>query len=59
MQNTFKNLKKTSIKLSILISGKAKALGFSTLKAICKAIDCQPEDLLTFTNDKKKTQEWF
>ncbi|MBB6612169.1 helix-turn-helix transcriptional regulator [Pontibacter sp. Tf4] len=37
--------------LSILKTGKAKAVRFSTLEAICKALDCQPGDLLEFTED--------
>jgi putative transcriptional regulator len=34
--------------LSILKNGKAKAIRFSTLAAICKALDCQPGDLLEY-----------
>ncbi|MEY8759987.1 helix-turn-helix domain-containing protein [Chryseobacterium tongliaoense] len=34
--------------LSILKTGKAKAIRFSTLEAICKALDCQPGDLLEY-----------
>lgn len=34
--------------LSILKTGKAKAIRFSTLEAICKALDCQPSDILEF-----------
>lgn len=34
--------------LSILKTGKAKAIRFSTLEAICKALDCQPSDLLEY-----------
>lgn len=34
--------------LSILKTGKAKAIRFSTLEAICKALDCQPADILVF-----------
>ena len=41
--------------LSILKTGKAKAIRFSTLDAICKALDCQPGDLLEYVNDKEKT----
>lgn len=37
--------------LSILKTGKAKAIRFSTLEAICKALNCQPADLLTYEND--------
>jgi putative transcriptional regulator len=41
--------------LSILKTGKAKAIRFSTLDAICKALDCQPGDILEHVNDKKRT----
>lgn len=41
--------------LSILKTGKAKAIRFSTLEAICKALDCQPADILEFKNDAGKT----
>jgi putative transcriptional regulator len=41
--------------LSILKTGKAKAIRFSTLEAICKALDCQPGDILEYVNDKEKT----
>jgi len=34
--------------LSILKTGKAKAIRFSTLEAICEAIDCQPGDILEY-----------
>ena len=37
--------------LSILKTGKAKAVRFSTLEAICKALDCQPGDILEYTED--------
>lgn len=37
--------------LSILKTGKAKAIRFNTLEAICKALDCQPGDILEFVND--------
>jgi putative transcriptional regulator len=39
----------TLANLSILKTGKAKAIRFSTLGAICAALDCQPGDLLGFT----------
>jgi putative transcriptional regulator len=39
--------------LSILKTGKAKAIRFSTLDAICKALDCQPGDILEYINDKE------
>jgi putative transcriptional regulator len=38
--------------LSILKTGKAKAIRFSTLEAICKVLDCQSADILEFVNDK-------
>ncbi|MEI8113957.1 MAG: helix-turn-helix transcriptional regulator [Bacteroidia bacterium] len=37
--------------LSILKTGKAKAIRFSTLDAICKVLDCQPGDILEYAND--------
>lgn len=40
----------TEANLSILRSGKAKAVRFSTLEAICKALDCQPGDVLGFSS---------
>lgn len=39
--------------LSILKTGKAKAIRFSTLDAICKALDCQPGDILEYRDDDK------
>lgn len=41
--------------LSILKTGKAKAIRFSTLEAICKALECQPSDILEYVNDEKRT----
>lgn len=38
----------TEANLSILKSGKAKAIRFSTLEAICEALDCQPADILEY-----------
>lgn len=38
----------TLANLSILKTGKAKAIRFSTLEAICKELDCQPGDILEF-----------
>ncbi|MBX2931698.1 MAG: helix-turn-helix transcriptional regulator [Chitinophagaceae bacterium] len=38
--------------LSILKTGKAKAIRFSTLEAICKVLDCQPADILEYKEDK-------
>jgi putative transcriptional regulator len=44
----------TLANLSILKTGKAKAIRFSTLAAICAALDCQPGDLLVFQHVKHK-----
>ena len=41
----------TAANLSILKSGKAKAIRFSTLASICKALDCQPADLLVYIEE--------
>lgn len=41
----------TIANLSILKTGKAKAIRFTTLEAICKALDCQPGDILEFIDD--------
>ncbi|WP_396636534.1 helix-turn-helix domain-containing protein [Maribacter sp. R77961] len=41
----------TEANLSILKSGKAKAVRFSTLEAICKELDCQPGDILAYKNN--------
>ena len=43
----------TPANLSILKTGKAKAIRFSTLEAICKALDCQPGDILEFVPDEE------
>jgi putative transcriptional regulator len=39
----------TQANLSILKTGKAKAIRFSTLEAICQALDCQPGDILEYS----------
>ena len=41
----------TLANLSILKTGKAKAIRFSTLEAICKALDCQPGEILVYQLD--------
>ncbi len=41
----------TAANLSILKTGKAKAIRFSTLEALCRALDCQPGDLLEYQAD--------
>lgn len=43
----------TMANLSILKNGKARAIRFSTLEAICKALDCQPGDILEYQNGKE------
>ena len=42
----------TPANLSILKTGKAKAVRFSTLESICKALDCQPGDILEFREEE-------
>ena len=41
----------TMANLSILKKGKAKAIRFSTLEAICETLDCQPADILEYKNE--------
>jgi putative transcriptional regulator len=41
----------TMANLSILKNGKAKAIRFSTLEAICQALECQPGDILDYQNE--------
>ncbi|KRK80975.1 hypothetical protein FD03_GL001110 [Companilactobacillus nodensis DSM 19682 = JCM 14932 = NBRC 107160] len=41
----------TIANLSILKNGKAKAIRFSTLEAICQALDCQPGDILEYKSE--------
>ena len=43
----------TAANLSILKTGKAKAVRFSTLEAICQALACQPGDILEYREDGK------
>lgn len=43
--------------LSILKTGKAKAIRFSTLEAICQALNCQPGDLLAYTSSETPETE--
>ena len=42
----------TQANLSILKNNKAKAIRFSTLESICKALDCQPGDILEYREDE-------
>lgn len=43
----------TAANLSILKTGKAKAIRFSTLEAICEALDCQPGDVLEYRESRE------
>ena len=43
----------TPANLSILKTGKAKAVRFSTLSALCRELDCQPGDILEFTEEEE------
>ncbi|ADQ80981.1 transcriptional regulator [Paludibacter propionicigenes WB4] len=43
----------TPANLSILKTGKAKAIRFSTLESICKVLDCQPSDILEYQSEAK------
>ena len=44
----------TMANLSILKNGRAKAIRFSTLEAICKALECQPGDIIEYRDDAKE-----
>lgn len=44
----------TTANLSILKTGKAKAIRFSTLETICEVLDCQPGDILEWINDEEE-----
>ena len=44
----------TMANLSILKTGKAKAIRFSTLNAICEALDCQPAEILEYRNSENE-----
>jgi putative transcriptional regulator len=43
--------------LSILKTGKARAIRFTTLEAICKVLDCQPGDILEYVNEKNSIRK--
>lgn len=45
----------TTANLSVLKTGKAKAVRFSTLEAICKTLECQPGDILEYQPDEIQT----
>jgi putative transcriptional regulator len=47
----------TPVNLSILKTGKAKAVRFSTLSALCRALDCQPGDILEYRPGEEEDQE--
>ena len=47
----------TLANISILKNGKAKAIRFSTLEAICKALECQPGDILEYEEDSTATPQ--
>ncbi|WP_048817751.1 helix-turn-helix domain-containing protein [Desulforamulus hydrothermalis] len=47
----------TMANLSILKNGKARAIRFSTLEGICKALQCQPGDILEYKNDEDNQEE--
>jgi putative transcriptional regulator len=47
----------TLANLSILKTGKARAIRFSTLEAICDALDCQPGDILEFVSETAEQSE--
>lgn len=47
----------TTANLSILKTGKAKAIRFSTLQAICEVLDCQPGDILAYEKDEEEEEE--
>ena len=44
----------SNVNLSNLKTGKVKAIRFSTLEAICKALDCQPGDILEYVPDEEE-----
>ncbi|MDT0161361.1 MULTISPECIES: helix-turn-helix transcriptional regulator [Bacillus] len=47
----------TMANLSILKNGKAKAIRLTTLEAICKALDCQPGDILEYKEDDEEPEQ--
>ena len=47
----------TQANLSILKTGKARAIRFSTLESICKALDCQPADILEYIPDENESED--
>ncbi len=47
----------TAANLSILKTGKAKAVRFTTLSALCKALDCQPGEILEYQPGEEKDED--
>ena len=47
----------TLANLSILKNNKAKAIRFTTLEAICRALNCQPGDILEYVEDEEETEQ--
>ncbi len=47
----------TIANLSILKKGKARAVRFTTLEAICRELDCQPGDILSYVSENEKVSE--
>ena len=47
----------TPVNLSVLKTGKARAIRFSTLEALCRALDCQPGDLMEYVPDEDEARE--
>lgn len=45
----------TTVNLSILKTGKAKAIRFSTLEAICEVLECQPGDIMEYIPEQKNS----
>ena len=52
LKDLAKEIGVTQANLSILKTGKAKAIRFSTLEAICNALECQPGDILEYVPEK-------
>ena len=47
----------SNVNLSMIKTGKVKAIRFSTLNAICTALNCQPGDILEFVKDKEEPED--
>lgn len=45
----------TVANISVLKNGRAKAIRFSTLEAICRVLECQPGDILAYTSDSESS----